>query len=135
MTDPTRFPGPIDVAGSVVLTAQLGIDGSGKLGMIAGYNVKAIAEFLIAPGVRAWRLTTGLEYVPQCATLAITSDPAAPFAMPCTWATAPGPPAPIVLDVYLRTAAGLIDPAAAFVGGGFVYLTVRPGGTLELVAP
>jgi len=123
------------------LTAQLGVDsGSGKLMLIGGYNVTDLQELVVAPGVRAWRLTTLLRPLPGIATLAILNKIGNPSVWPVL-ALDVGTLPVITVLVYLDSAFGPVDPAVALLDAiapgqfGFVYLSATPAGRTQLVAP
>jgi len=142
--DPVKnFPPSATNGGNdCTLSAMLFVDGSGKLGLLGGFGCVALAEHLVAPGVRAWRITTSLKPVPQCASALVQCASTAPFAMPRVTPVNP-PPAEgvIAADVYLIDATGApIDPATVIPAGitgpsGFVFFRIEPAGSVFLIAP
>jgi len=138
----TIFPAPQfapatvnDTRGSDNLTALLGVDDTGKLAMLGGFGVAALQYYEVEPGVRAWRLITGLKPVPQVGQVSLQSPVGAVFCTP----KLVGPSVPgvtnIVVDVYLDSPRGPVDPQDVLGSpGGFVFVHIGPAGTTQLVA-
>ena len=131
---PYSSPGPDDIARAPLLTAQLVANGAAALQMLGGYGVTHLDQPTIAPGVRAWRLTTTIQPIPQIATLAMDADLiAAGVSVWPVLRNVSGPPGLIIVDVYLMSATGPQDPGV--IGTGFVFLSVTAAGGNSGTAP